>query len=210
MNIMNHLTYFCSLCKSLYNSYICNNCYTKLIYSSNRICVICEHTECKCSFKTSTLFEYNDFLRNIIFKFKYYDEIHIIEFFGKYLSTYIKQKIHNYLSYKLVYIPSSTMQTLWRGYNQSLEICKSIAYFTNQSVMINLLYKNSYTTQKNNNKKQRHVNARSIEIDLKKYDSNCNYIIVDDIIGSGATVLRAVSLLKSSTNQIHVVAIAKS
>ena len=183
----------CLICfKSLYeevslknllslNVCICKECQNKFKKINNN----------KTSFydiKVTFLYEYDDFMKELIYRYKgCYDIILKDSFLFEYKRK-IKFKYHNYI---LIYPPSSKSEDEKRGFNHMQEIASCLSK-RNQ----NIFYKKIDYKQSD----QIYANRSLIKnvIDIKKniiINPNKKYLIIDDIFTSGSTFKCIVDLL---------------
>ena len=125
---------------------------------------------------------------------------------GKLLANSIITRYPFLLSdYQLVPIPLAKSRKRWRGFNQAEILCRSISAAIGLPVADVLVRKKSTKVQKDLKKDARIENVSGAFGVAKSDDSkdrdifqikNQNFILVDDVITTGSTMLEAVKVLK--------------
>lgn len=199
----------CLICFKSFN----DNCSLSNFFSFNKI--ICN--KCLSQFKilnlqvkihgieTWFLYEYNQFLRKLIYQYKgCYDIVLKDVFFYQFLKK-IKQKYHHYI---IVYPPSNEEDDQKRGFRHIEKMIECL-----HMPHLNLFYKKISYKQSANYYKNRQKIASIIDIFPIKLDLNKKYLIVDDIFTSGATLKTIIKLLLNKglkENQIKALILSKT
>lgn len=211
---------------TLYNSinnFIFGNCVYchTFIYKENDLCDLCEKNfinykilkcifcnlsrQCICiNIQYNVLYKYNKYVSDIILRFKYNNEHNLSMFFAYKMLKFIQNDV------VFLCIPTTRKKLIQRTYNQSAEICKQLSYLTHMKFDASVFIKTKTTSQQNASAAQRIQNATTIELNNISNIINKNVVIIDDVIASGATILRCINLLKPYVNNIHVIVIAKT
>jgi ComF family protein len=200
----------CIYCNNeIYNKYdpysLCECCYENLYFYKG--CYSCPLQGCCCLIKTAVPFYYKGLITELIISFKYANKINLKHFFVNEIL-----KILNYeKNFLLIYVPTSYLRMLKRGYNQAFILAEEISTRTQLKLLNNILVKKRYSHSINADKENRVLNANAIELNLKNLHKikNQHIILVDDVIASGATINRCINLLEEHVLSITVVAIAR-
>lgn len=218
MNIWNIYDFFikilttCLICKSN-NNIVCDECEKQFIHINYDFIDNREFFNIDKS-KFIIPYKYDFPINNLILQFKYGNKYLLADYFAK--------KIHEICQIpkeNMVYIPIpvSTYKLLKRGYNQTFLLSKSIITYGKR-------YKNYYnnslepmvfsTSNKNHNvnseKDQRKINAEYIKLNDITPIINKSIILVDDVMASGSTIRRCISLIEPYVNDIYILCIAKT
>ena len=153
--------------------------------------------------ETTFLYEYNDFIRKLIYQYKGCYDIVLKDVFFYQFKEQIKKK---YKGYIIVFPPSNESDDQKRGFRhiEKMIECLKMKY-------LNLFYKKSNYKQSSNTYKQRNKIANVIDIKNIKLDINQKYLIIDDIFTSGATLKTIINLLvKQNIDKGHIKALILS
>lgn len=113
----------------------------------------------------------------------------------------------------IIYPPSLYLKTASRGYNPIKLIAQGFSRFTGFSVEDNLIKKIKYTLPQYKAKNRKKNIMGSFKIDPKKALKlkEKSFLLIDDIITTGATIEELIKVLKESgINNITVLTIAKA
>lgn len=152
-------------------------------------------------------------LQQLIHEFKYKGKIQLAPFFGKIMANYI-QNSKNYEGIDaILFVPSSKEKIRKRGYNQAEELAKSIAKELQLPVINSLLIKSknrqSQTTKTVLERYQNMENTFEIKEKGKTGIHYQHFLLVDDVITTGATVESCASALKKIMKvKVSVLALA--
>ena len=180
------------------NQIICENC-QKQIKKINK-------TQYVDGVQVWFLYEYNSFMKNLIYQFKGCYDVALKDFFLYEFKGKIKRK---YKDYFIVFPPSNTSDDIKRKYNHINKIIES------------LKMKNDYLFYKDKEFKQSsqlYIDRKNIESVIKlknnKYiDPKQKYLIIDDIYTSGSTLKTIIKLLVNNNvkkENISAIIIAKT
>ncbi|WP_163099308.1 ComF family protein [Peribacillus alkalitolerans] len=197
---------------------ICDLCSNKLVKLSGPLCEKCHrHSElaiCQdCSRwenttewkgvleKNVSLFSYNDFLKDIIARFKYRGDYALAEIFAEDL----REKI-NLISFNLVTtIPLSSERLYERGFNQAEAISLSAGIKP-----LNLLSRIHSEKQSKKTRSERLHMDEIFSFDSKVDIKGKSILIIDDIYTTGATLRHAAKILKrGGATQVSSITIAR-
>ena len=200
------VTRYCKICfkeindHSLYNSFnpksiICENCFRefKAKFKSFRIG----------SIKCLSIYDYDETIKKLLYTFKgCYDYELKDVFLSRYL-TYLKLLYRGYI---VVPVPSNKIDDIKRGFNHVVEIYKSLGL-----PMVDALIKVKNEKQSSKSKKNRlNIDTVIVGQNLEKLYGK-KVLIVDDVYTTGATMHKAISVIKeASPKQIKVLVIAKT
>lgn len=166
---------FCMFCNKYTGKRLYNCCQENI-----------EHINRDIPYKIYCPFSYgNPLVRSLILQFKYSYNFNAGYFLCKQISNLIK--LDNII---YVPIPLNKKRLIFRGYNQSYVMCQYLQGFIGGEIV------DCLTRQSLDHKNDRLT--KSFEINLKckpHFPINSNVIIVDDVIASGNTIMRAAQLL---------------
>ncbi len=193
---------------------MCADCQLRLIKVDHQQCIICHkpsplgmtHSGCKTPWAPDGLVSFYDYhdkkIAKLIIDGKYNLIFGIYDFLGKLVAENIKQREYQYIfsnSYLLIPIPLFKLRERWRGFNQSEILCRTLSEQLNIPTT-NILTRKKFTkTQKDLKKTDRKQNvdgAFSISGKISISEGGQNFILVDDVITTGSTLLEAVKTLK--------------
>lgn len=195
----------------------CDKCSSPLEYKASKkvICAHCIQTK-PLYVKLRSAVVYNSFVSKIIFKFKFYDKIHLKKIMAK-LMVEASKDIMDDIDI-LIPIPLHKKRLIFRKYNQSLLLAEEIAKLTNKQVIYNFIYKNKHTVpQVKLKQKDRIENIKgkfSINkeyLDKIKEYKNLNFAIIDDVVTTGSTIKECIKVLnKAGIKNVYVISFAKT
>lgn len=192
---------YCIACyKYIKNKYLCRKCY-KQIYFYNYCYQGCELDDnyfCKiCNIYVYIPFIYTEFISKLILKFKYGENHNCAKFFAREINK--KYKNNNW---EITPIPISYIKKIWKGFNQT----ELLAYYLNKKTNYNIFGKIHSINSIGLNKEERIDKSDTLYV---KNIPNFPVCILDDVIASGATIKKAISLIKSYNISIGICAIAR-
>lgn len=197
---------FCKICFER----ISDNSLFNLIRRKNILCEKC-FSKMKAKFitfkignvKGTSIYEYTDFIKELIYKFKgCYDYELKDVFLDRYL-TYFKIKYHGYY---IVYVPSFYIDDERRGFNHVKAIFESL-----KLKELSILRKKIAHKQSDQSSFGRHKINDVIEIDENISLKGKKILLVDDIMTTGSTLLTSIDLLKSKgAKVVEMLVIAKT
>lgn len=142
-------------------------------------------------YKVISVFDYkNKFSRQVLFDYKFNKKRKLSKYFAEILNKYVQS------DETVIPIPSSDISVKKRGWDQMLEITK---YMNNQTFCC--LKNNSTVQQKLLNRQQRITSSENkfcLSKEITNEQLNKSYVIIDDVLTTGATVNDAVNVLKNA------------
>lgn len=132
---------------------------------------------------------------------------------GEVLVNLIEEKIIDVdTTYYLTYIPISNKSLNERGFNQCEYIAKELAFRNNFKVVNTLKKVREVKTQKTLSKEDRFANIRgTFQVRDRKLTEGRNFILIDDVVTTGATLAEGVRALKENgAVEIKILTLAKS
>ena len=208
--------------------YICQNCLNKIPsfpyslcpkclrpYRSGGLCPNCQKSKFPISRLIVAASYKNEIVSQLVRKFKFYPfAIELSKPLGILLSKAIKQS--NTLSYLrkhrfiLVPVPLFFKDKAERGFNQSEELAKVVSQELELPLKTNLIRKNKKTKPQVGLKaKERKKNLKQSFIAKKPISGN--FLLIDDIITTGATLKEvAQTLRQAGANEIWAAVLAKA
>lgn len=193
-------------------NFICAGCAGDLKKVSGQVCIACRkaaalgitHPGCATPHGADGLisaFNYHDErVAEIIIQGKYSLLPEVYQILSEIISNQIK-KDYPYLlntgNYNLVPIPLHSWRKRWRGFNQAEIICRGLSSRLGWPITEVLTRTRNTKVQKNLNREQRAQNMAGC-FTLKKGANvrGKEYIIVDDVVTTGVTLLEAAKILK--------------
>ena len=128
----------------------------------------------------------------------------------RYLSYFFAEELVSVLSrlpkreYVLVAVPLSKKKLRSRGYNQSAELVCRLAELTGLETRLDLLEKRGTDEQKQLSAKERRKNVKgAFRVTDKRFCKGRDFLIIDDVMTSGATMSEIASvLLRAGANSV--------
>lgn len=172
---------------------VCNKC----ISSFNQINKVIKYN----GIEILILYEYNDFFKEILYRFKgCYD----IELKSAFLNDNLKWIKRKYKKRKIICAPSYYEDDLTRGFNHVVEIAKLL-----ELDIIDCLRKCKKYKQSEKKIEQRNEIQKIIKIDKTKINENDKILIVDDVTTSLSTIKSIIHLLPTKID-IKVLVLASN
>lgn len=162
-----------------YEETLCYNC-------RNKLKVNYKHQRLN-KYTLYSFYEYNEHIRTIILKIKVQKDLALTKVLLKPFIWFLKIK---FVFYRKTIAPSTNTSDLERGFNHVEEICKSSGIRVEK-----LFIKTSEWKQSDKNFKERSLVKKHISITKQKLAKR--YLIIDDIVTSGNTLIACADLLKS-------------
>ncbi len=198
-------TRFCKVCfepirgyslSRLFNeSCLCDQCFNKLNPKMK--------TEIKKGIKYTTLYEYKDEIRDLLFQFKAAGDYELAPIFIGRQSPMLRLLFHGYY---LIPAPSYIDRENKRGFSHVVEMYKPLGL-----PFIDCLTKTKDVKQANLDFKKRQKIGNYLRIDEKANLQGKKILFVDDVVTSGATSLAAVKLIKNQHPKcVRVLAMART
>lgn len=224
----------CILCEKIVNqdNTLCEKCWEKIIFIKEPFCDKCSSPfEFNCSdkiicanciknnppyIKLRSAVVYNNFVSKVIFKFKFYDKLHLKNFMAKTMLNAASDIIDNIDI--LIPVPLHKKRLIFRKYNQSLLLAEEIGKMANKKVIHNFLQKTKSTIpqvklKQKNRIKNLHgkflINHIYLQ-DINKY-KQLNIALIDDVITTGSTITECIKTLnKYGITNIYAITFAKT
>lgn len=222
-----------NLLKLIYPLY-CSGCKSLLLKNEKVLCATClhhlpatlhveiQHNEIlkkfygiiPIEFGASFLyFHQNGITQNLIHELKYKKRQEIGVFLGEMFGQQLMNNKHCKTIDFVIPVPLHKKRLYERGYNQVETLCKTIAELGNIKFKNDLLIRNRYSkSQTKKTKLERSAISNSL-FSLSNYKAyeGCHFLLVDDVITTGATLEAcAKELLKIPNAKISIVTIAYS
>ena len=147
---------------------------------------------------SSFLFDPDSPLQNLIHNLKYSGNYKIGIHLGKSASARLKQKLSELDIDFIVPVPLHTTKRAERGYNQSYYIAKGISEIVGKPVSKKFVKRNKFTVSQtgfNLTDRQTNMNDAFVAGNSKNI-SGKNFLLVDDVITTGATIEACGKVLK--------------
>lgn len=148
-----------------------------------------------------SLYKYNDFLKDLIAKFKYRGDYAIAQVFANDIKTEITIRHYDFI----VPIPLSDERLQERGFNQSEALIKVAGFYAEQ-----LLTRVHSEKQSKKSRKERIELARVFECSQNKNIKDKHILLVDDIYTTGSTIRHAAeTLIQAGASKIYSLTVAR-
>ncbi len=204
---------------------LCSDCFSELHFNSSPYCKICgkgfaididKDNLCgPCTIKRPIydsarfIIRYDEKSKKIIHLFKYNDKTILSKIFAKILFGQYKE----YISYAdiLAPVPMHKLKRLFRFYNQTQYLAKSLSSLSMIKLFPDLLIKYKYTQpQASLNQKARKKNINNSFLVNKKYNiEGKKILLIDDVITTGSTISECAKILKKAgASEVLVISIA--
>lgn len=208
---------YCVNCKK-YGDYLCSNCFSRLSYDTQNICLVCRkpsydcltHPKCKGKYAISGSFTgvtYGGIAKKLLYKFKYKPYISGL---GNFISSLLYESLiqneglMRAIGKKesiFVPIPLSSKKYKQRGYNQSEILAKYLGKKFDIPVFKFLERVRETNPQLNIQKdKRREIMADAFELNqqLRSRIKNKNIFLIDDVLITGSTLSEAAKIIKKN------------
>ena len=213
---------------------LCYGCNALLLRNEQLLCVECrhqlpltQHHQIKdnyiakkfygilpVEFNAAMLYFHKDGIaQNLIHNLKYRGHQEIGSFLGKWYGNDLKQAATKHQFSEIIPVPLHKKRLQERGFNQVTTFCKALSEELQIDFNETLLYRNIYSkTQTKKNKEARtEVKNSLFDVIFTEKDSGKHFLLVDDVITSGATLEAcAKALLKIPDVKISIITIAYS
>jgi ComF family protein len=204
----------------------CPGCNKKLLSNETAICKDClasikiaeddrlrtefernfSSTKIISGFSSLFVFEKDKPIQSYIHSIKYNKRFLNAQFFGELIAQKLNAQISSWNVDYLVPVPLHQLRKTERGFNQSKYIANGISKKTNIKVRNNILRRVKYTeTQTNLTLTEREQNiAEAFKVRYQNTVRNKSFLIVDDVITTGATIRECGKvLLDAGANKIY-------
>ena len=201
---------YCLICfKSLFENVSLHT----LIFPNHLICEECKnkfkrinHIDYINGVKVTFLYEYNQFMKDLIYQYKGCYDIVLKDVFLSEFKNKIKRKYKNYI---VIFPPSNKNEDTKRGFNHIEKIIECLKLKNDYLFIKEKEVKQSSQLYKNRKNIEKIIKLKSNKI----IDTNKSYLIIDDIYTSGATLKTLINILLSKgvkKEQINAIIIAKT
>ena len=203
------------------NQPYCDDCEKDLEFNNGNRCLICaepidEDVVCYCckthkrNFKKAFCpFVYSKVVRKAILAYKDSNRRYLAETFAKYIAKSIKDSGVE-IDY-ITFVPLTKKKEKSRSFNQSKLLAEEVAKILDVKVVSLFEKTNDKHSQKTANYFERQANMIGLySLVSDKLEENRNYLIVDDVITTGATMNYCAGLLNKSVKNVYVCAIARN
>lgn len=136
-----------------------------------------------------SIYPYDEFMQSLLYRYKEQRDIELKDVF---LEFYAKELYFRYHGYELVCMPSSEEKEKQRGFSSLKEIFQVL-----HLPFLDLFQKEQDFKQSTSHRKERFSNRGSIVLKENLPSlTNKKLLFVDDVMTTGATLLRALELIK--------------
>ena len=196
---------------------ICTNCNHHLPYTNHHILAGNDTTKkfygiIPVEFSAAMLyFHQKGIVQNLIHNLKYKKHQEIGTLLGKWYAKDLESVANIKTVSEIIPVPLHKKRLEERGYNQVTTFCEALSKNLHINYNDKLLFRNLYSkTQTKKNKEQRNEVTKSLfDVTFTEADYDKHFLLVDDVITSGATLEAcAKALLKIPNAKISIVTIA--
>lgn len=211
----------CLICKNaIKTGYICEKCKNTLKFIQGNTCSICGkpiNYEGICHdclhyghvFRQNvSTFEYDDAMKGLIARFKYFKERHLAAFFAEYMAISLEDM--KWPIDVIVPVPLHKSKLDERGYNQAELLARELSYRFDIFMTKALRRIRNTPTQTALHREERINNVKgAFKIMYKETVMGKNVLLIDDILTTGATLDECARVLKDSgANEVYAGTIA--
>lgn len=162
-------------------------------------------------FASAFYFEKGGVLQTLIHDLKYAEMPVVGVELGKHVAVALAALLHEVPDAALVPVPLHPTKLRERGYNQSEYIARGIQMLTGLPVVTNLLRRRRYTESQTQLDREGRRSNVSGAFELKK-NARCesgSFLVVDDVITTGATIMECARVLRDhGATHVYVASIA--
>ncbi|OXT08732.1 amidophosphoribosyltransferase [Thermoanaerobacterium thermosaccharolyticum] len=198
----------CILCgKMIREGKICDDCESKLPFISGNTCIVCGKpidTGEKCPdcmeyehifSRSISAFEYDETMKSLIARFKYYKERNLSEFFAEYMYKYIKDADIKFDV--IVPVPLHRTKLDERGYNQAELLARELSYRFDIIMSKPLRRIRNTKSQTEFSREERMKNLKgAFKVVYEDMVKNKIILLVDDVLTTGSTLDECAKVLK--------------
>lgn len=162
-------------------------------------------------FGTSFLYFKSDgIVKQLIHNLKYRGKEEIGTYLGNIYASDLKELTIEYNVSEIIPVPLHPKRLKKRGYNQVTTFCEALSNQLNIPLNDSLLVRNLYTeTQTHKDKEARQYQTNLFEAKFTEQDFGKHFLLVDDVITTGATLEKcAKALLEIPNAKVSIVTIA--
>jgi ComF family protein len=190
--------------------FLCSLCQVALKRLEQQSCIVCEkaslagitHPKCSAPFLPEGLVSFLDYrdknLSHVLIAGKYSFLPGVFGILGEVLASFLSESIWReiFQGFIVIPLPLSKSRRRWRGFNQA-EILVNVLSEKLGMLQGSPLVKQNTRTQKDLNKEQRRKNVLGcFSLKAGAEVRGKNYILVDDVVTTGATLMEASKVLK--------------
>lgn len=210
---------FCPACKGKLLSnqmFVCKEC-VSLIKRTDNLLLENEYSRKFADqniingFKSLFIFEKEGELQKIIHAMKYQNRFLLGKFLGSLLAENYNGIITKWNINYIIPVPLHHLKKADRGYNQAFYIAKGLGKYVKIPVKNNYLKRKKFTqTQTKMNIAERELNVKNaFKIRNRNSVKGKNFLLIDDVITTGATVNECGRVLQNSgANKIYAMSVA--
>ncbi|MCR2822350.1 ComF family protein [Lederbergia panacisoli] len=175
-------------------------------FVANHTCLDCVRWELDARWKGSldknvSIYVYNDFLKDLIARFKFRGDYELAKAFSPEISAQLKSLEHDLL----VAIPLSDERLKERGFNQSEAFARETGFVT-----WDILIRTHSEKQSKKSREERLSQQRVFQIKQPSIVQGKNILLLDDIYTTGSTLRQAAKILKQAgAAQVRSLTIAR-
>lgn len=211
---------------------LCMGCNSLLLQNEKIICTECNHN---LPFTNHHILESNDttkkfygiipiefsasmlyfhkkgIVQNLIHNLKYKKHQEIGTLLGKWYSKDIESNARIKTVSEIIPVPLHKKRLEERGYNQVTTFCEALSNDLNIPYNPSLLYRSRYskTQTKKDRENRKEITKALFDVNFTEADYNKHFLLVDDVMTSGATLEAcAKALLKIPNSKVSIVTIA--
>ena len=174
------------------------------------LCYKCKSTITYCKAEENSIGYYKGALKDLILNFKFKSRFDA----GEELVKLLEEKAIGYIDNEAIitYIPISRESLKDRGFNQCEYLAKELAIRNNYNTLNTLKRIKDNKIQKTLNREERLKNIQGVfEVIDKELIKNKKFILLDDVITTGATIHEAERVLKEAgASEIKLLTLAKT
>ena len=193
-----------------FGKYICDRCFSKIEFLEKPICPICQrqaiggktHPKCAGRFRLDGLIvacRYKSPIKLAIQKVKYKWVYDIENILVDFLASQI-WKFDFPQNSILVPVPLSKNRKNWRGFNQAEILAKTLSRKFNhpfKDILLRVIETKTQVGLTREERRRNVIGAFALDYKVgKKHIAGQNFILVDDVYTSGATMMEAAKILK--------------
>jgi len=160
-------------------------------------------------FTSLYLFEKDRTIQDVIHSIKYRNKFRTASFLGRLAGLQFSELLKEWDINTVIPVPLHPVKKAERGYNQSYHIAKGLCKPNNIILDNRILKRVKYTeTQTAMTISEREKNI-SGAFKLRTKIANCNYLLVDDVITTGATIRECARVLKEKgADKVYALSLA--
>ncbi|WP_203228760.1 MULTISPECIES: ComF family protein [unclassified Flavobacterium] len=156
-------------------------------------------------------FHQKGIVQNLIHNLKYKNHQEIGTILGKWYAKDLKNISKIKMFSEIIPVPLHKKRLEERGYNQVTTFCEALSNELDLPYNTSLLYRSRYskTQTKKDKEKRKEVSNALFDVTFSETDHNKHFLLVDDVMTSGATLEAcAKALLKIPNSKVSIVTIA--